>query len=187
MESPTSLANHFLIAIPSMLDPNFSRGVTLICQHGDDGAMGLLVNRLSEYTFGEVLSQMGIETRDESLAATPVLLGGPVQPDRGFVVHDGGDGWDSTLRISDRLAVTTSRDILVAMAEGRGPAHALLALGYAGWTEGQLESELQQDAWLTVTATESILFDTPIAQRWQRAAGLMGVDLDRLAGYSGRA
>jgi len=187
MHAPTSLANHFLIAIPSMLDPNFSRSVTLICQHDEGGAMGLLVNRLSDYTVGEVLGQMGIETDDAALAATPVLLGGPVQPDRGFVLHDGGDGWDSTLRISERLSVTTSRDILAAMAEGRGPQHAVLALGYAGWTAGQLESELQQDAWLTVAATESILFETPLDQRWQRAAGLMGVDLDRLASYSGRA
>jgi putative transcriptional regulator len=187
MESPTSLANHFLIAIPSMLDPNFSRGVTLLCQHGEDGAMGILVNRLSEYTIGEVLSQMGVNTADDALAASPVLLGGPVQPDRGFVLHDGDDHWESSLRISERLCVTTSRDILVAMAEGSGPGRSLLALGYAGWTAGQLESELQEDAWLTVPVSEGILFETPIEQRWQTAARLMGVDMDRLAGYSGRA
>jgi putative transcriptional regulator len=187
MESPSTLANHFLIATPSMDDPNFSRGVTLLCQHGEDGAMGLLVNRISDFTLGEVLAQMRIECSDPELAATPVLLGGPVQTERGFVLHDGGEGWDSTLRVSAQLCVTTSRDILVSMAEGKGPKHALVALGYAGWTAGQLEEELQADAWLTVPATEAVLFHTPIEQRWQAAARLMGVDLDRLTGYSGRA
>lgn len=187
MHSLASLANHFLIAMPSMLDPNFSRGVTLLCQHGEDGAMGILVNRVSDFTLGEVLGQMQIEARDPALASTPVLLGGPVQPERGFVLHDGGDRWDSSFRVSERLSITTSRDILVSMAEGDGPRHSVVALGYAGWTAGQLESELQENAWLTVPVDEAILFETPLERRWQAAARLVGVDLDRLAGYAGRA
>lgn len=187
MESPSSLANHFLIAMPSMQDPNFARGVTLVCQHGEDGAMGILINRLSDFTLGDVLGQMRIETRDAALAASPVLLGGPVQPERGFVLHDGGERWDSSFRVSDGLAITTSRDILVSIAEGDGPRHSLVALGYAGWTAGQLESELQDNAWLTVPADAAVLFETPLERRWQAAARLVGVDLDRLAGYAGRA
>lgn len=170
-----------------MQDPNFARGVALVCQHGEDGAMGILVNRLSDFTLGEVLGQMHIESRDPALAAAPVLLGGPVQPERGFVLHDGGERWDSSFRVSDRLSITTSRDILVSIAEGDGPRHALVALGYAGWTSGQLESELQDNAWLVVPADAAVLFETPLDRRWQAAARLVGVDLDRLAGYAGRA
>ncbi len=183
-----SLANHFLIALPSLADPNFSRGVTLLCQHGPEGAMGLVVNRLSSYRLGDILQQMDIVTDDAALAAAPVLLGGPVQPERGFVLHDpGGPSWESTFEISGRLHLTTSRDILVAMARGDGPRRALVTLGYAGWSAGQLEAELQEDAWLTAPADPGILFDTPIESRWEASARLVGVDLNRLTAYSGHA
>lgn len=187
MRAPRFLADHFLIAVPSMDDPNFVRGLTLLCQHDEGGAMGLLVNRLSEYSLGEVFKQMHIETDDAELAARPVLIGGPVQPERGFVLHDDTRDWDSTLRINEHLAVTTSRDILEAMARGEGPKRALLALGYAGWVAGQLESELAENAWLTVPADADILFSFPLEQRWQAAAERLGVDMGRLADYSGRA
>lgn len=187
MDTPRFLNDHFLIATPSLHDPNFSRGVTLICQHDDDGAMGLMLNRLSDYQMGEVLEQMRIETHLPGLAEAPVLLGGPVQPERGFVLHDAGAEWDSTFKVSPTLSLTTSRDILVAMAEGSGPAQAVMALGYAGWSSGQLESELQEDAWLTVPADNAIVFQTPIADRWLAAARLMGVDLRFMTAYSGRA
>lgn len=181
------LNDHFLIAAPSLHDPNFSRGVTLICQHTADGAMGLIVNRLSEYRLGDVLEQMQIEAVVPGVAEAPVLLGGPVQQERGFVLHDPGGSWDSTFEVSPTLSLTTSRDILVAMAQGTGPARAVVALGYAGWTDGQLESELAENAWLTVPADTGIVFDTPMAERWMAAARLMGVDLRFMTDYSGHA
>lgn len=187
MDAARYLANHFLIALPSMEDPNFSRGVTLVCQHTAEGAMGLLVNRLSDYILGDVLEQMNIRTRIEHLATAPVLLGGPLQPERGFVLHTPGPSWDSTYAVSDVLSLTTSRDVLEAMAEGKGPAQGVVALGYAGWGENQLEGELQDNAWLTVEADSSILFSTPIEDRWMSAARLMGVDMTLLTAYAGHA
>jgi putative transcriptional regulator len=188
MDATRFLGNHFLIAVPGMNDPNFSRSVTLVCQHSEEGAMGLVLNRTSEYRLGDVLDQMHIQTADETLAAAPVLLGGPVQPERGFVLHDAdGIEWDSTFHVSPTLHLTTSRDILAAMARGEGPRHALIALGYAGWSEGQLESELQDNAWLTVEADRAILFETPLEQRWSASARLMGVDLTLLTAYAGHA
>ncbi len=184
---PTPLANQLLIALPALADPHFARSVALICQHDADGAMGVVVNRPSEYTVGEVLEQMGIEGGDEALRRQVVLSGGPVHPERGFVIHDGGAQWDSTLPIADNLSVTTSRDILEAMARGTGPGHALVALGCAGWGAGQLEQELVQDSWLTAPADADLLFALPLEARWQAAAGLIGVDMTRIADYSGHA
>jgi putative transcriptional regulator len=185
--APTPLANQLLIALPALSDPHFARGVALVCQHDAEGAMGVVVNRPSEYTLGDVFEQMGIETGDEALRARLVLSGGPVHPERGFVVHDGNGHWDSSLPVADNLHVTTSRDILEAMARGTGPEHALVALGCAGWGAGQLEQELIEDSWLTAPADTRLLFDTPLEARWQAAAGLIGVDMSRLADYSGHA
>lgn len=187
MESLRFLNDHFLIAAPSLHDPNFSRGVTLICQHNEDGAMGLMVNRASEYRLRDVLAQMDIETDLAHVAGATVLTGGPVQPDRGFVLHEPGGDWESSFQVSPSLSMTTSRDILVAMARGDGPQHAVVALGYAGWTSGQLEAELSDDSWLTVAADASIIFHTPLEQRWQAAARLVGVDMRFMADYSGNA
>ena len=117
----------------------------------------------------------------------PVLLGGPVQPERGFVLHQGDEKWESSFRIDAQWSVTTSRDILVAMAAGRGPRRAVVALGYAGWSAGQLDQELKDNAWLTIEASGRIVFDTPLEQRWNAAAGLVGVDPAQLAGYAGHA
>lgn len=180
------LANQLLIALPALADPNFARSVALICQHDDDGAMGVLLNRASEYTLGDVLAQMQIETDDESLRNQIVLAGGPVHPERGFVLHDGGD-WDSTLAIADNLRLTTSRDILEAMARGEGPAQVIVALGCAGWGAGQLEHELGENSWLTAPSDAELLFDLPLEQRWQAAAGRIGVDMTRMADYAGHA
>ena len=185
--NPTPLANRLLIALPALADPQFARSVTLVCQHDEEGAMGVVVNRASEYTLGDVFQQMGIESGDESLRSQIVLSGGPVHPERGFVLHDGGDGWDSTMAIGERLYVTTSRDILEAMADGNGPHHAVVALGCAGWGAGQLEQELIEDSWLTVPVNETLLFDTPLDARWRAAAGSIGVDLTQIADYSGHA
>lgn len=185
--STASLANHFLIAMPALEDPNFHRSVTLICQHDADGAMGIVINRVADYTLGELLAQMELPTDAERLASLPLVAGGPVQPDRGFVLHDDPRQWNSTLRFGDGLAVTTSRDILTAMAGGEGPGNVLVALGYAGWTAGQLEAELVDNSWLTVPADHEILFHAPLDQRWRAAALCAGVDLSRLAGYAGHA
>lgn len=187
MNADVSFANQLLIALPALADPNFARSVTLICQHDADGAMGIVVNRTSEYTLGDVLQQMQIASDDERLCAQAVLAGGPVHPERGFVLHDGGHAWDSSMSIADGLYVTTSRDILEAMARGEGPVHATVALGCAGWGAGQLEHELVENSWLTAPADAELLFATPVEQRWQGAAGRIGVDLSRMADYSGHA
>jgi len=187
MLQTTTLTNHFLIAMPSMRDPSFRRGVAFVCQHGEDGAMGLLVNRLSEYRLGDVLAQMNLSASSAEVADSPVLIGGPVQPERGFVLHTPHGEWESSFKISDSICVTTSRDILVAIAEGRGPEQTLVTLGYSGWGAGQIETELKENAWLTVPANERILYDTPIEQRWDAAAALVGASIANLASYSGRA
>ena len=190
--TPTPLANQLLIALPALADSNFARSVALICQHDADGAMGIVVNRPSEYTLGEVLGQMGLEGGDESMRAQPVLAGGPVHPERGFVLHDGGMQWDSTMAISspdapEQLFLTTSRDILEAMARGEGPENAIVALGCAGWGSGQLEHELTENDWLTAPADAELLFELPLDARWQAAAGRIGVDFAHLADYAGHA
>jgi putative transcriptional regulator len=187
MDAPEYLSNHFLIAMPALADPNFARGLTLLCQHNAEGAMGLLVNRPSDYTLGDVLAQMGIETADLALGQLPVLIGGPVHPDRGFVLHDDPRDWSSTLRFGNGLAVTTSREILVAMAKGDGPKNVLVALGYSGWEAGQLEAELGENAWLTAPASEAIVFHTPLEARWLAAAESLGVDLRLLSDSTGHA
>jgi putative transcriptional regulator len=179
--------DHLLIAMPALGDPNFARSVTLLCQHDADGAMGLVINRPSDYTLGDLCDQMQIECGHPDRRARAVLLGGPVQPDRGFVLHDDVRDWGSTLRFGQGLAVTTSRDILAAMARGEGPAKALIALGYAGWGAGQLEDELGQNSWLTVPSDQAIVFDLPLGKRWDAAARRLGVDPAYLADYSGRA
>lgn len=187
MAEMTPLTDHFLIAMPALEDPNFHRSVTLICQHDAHGAMGIVINRVADCTVGELLSQLDIATEREGLADQPIVAGGPVQPNRGFVLHDDDREWNSTLRFGRGLAVTTSRDILAAMARGEGPQNALVALGYAGWTAGQLEAELVQNSWLTVPADQAILFHTPLEERWHAAARGLGVDLSRLADYAGHA
>jgi len=181
------LTNHFLIAMPSLLDPNFERGVTFVCQHSKEGAMGILINRVAPLTIGDVLAQMNITTDIPELQHAPVYLGGPVQPERGFVLHDTGGTWDSSFTISDSLSVTTSRDILAAMAEGKGPKHAIVALGYAGWGEGQLEQEMLENAWLTAAAEPEVIFSTPPDKRWEAAASRMGIDIATLSTQTGHA
>ncbi|MBS0462088.1 MAG: YqgE/AlgH family protein [Proteobacteria bacterium] len=180
-------SNQFLIAVPAMDDPHFARGVTLVCEHNEHGAMGLLVNRPSEYTLGEIFEQMQIDAAAPGVATETVVVGGPVLPDRGFVLHDGGDEWPSTLRVAPGLAVTTSREILAAMARGQGPSRSLVALGYASWGAGQLEQELADNAWLTAPADQAIVFELPFGQRWQAAARRVGVDLGQFPGYVGHA
>lgn len=187
MQSTPSLADHFLVAMPALEDPNFQRSVTLVCQHDASGAMGIVINRLADYTVGELLDHLQLQTDDPALAGRAIVAGGPVFPDRGFVLHGDDSEWGSTLHVAPGLSVTTSRDILQALARGEGPGRVLVALGYAGWEAGQLEDELAQNSWLTVPADQAIVFDTPLDQRWQAAARRLGVDLSTLADYSGHA
>ena len=184
---PSPQSNQLLVALPALHDPHFARSVALICQHDGDGAMGVVINRPSEYSLGEVLQQMGIASDSEALQSQVVLAGGPVHPERGFVLHDGDREWDSTLAVGDGLYLTTSRDVLEALARGDGPAQAVVALGCAGWGAGQLEQELVEDSWLMVPAQRAVLFDLPLDQRWQAAAGSIGVDLVNYASHSGHA
>lgn len=181
------LTNQFLIAMPSMADPNFSRTVTYMCAHNDDGAMGIVINRPMEIELGEVFAQMHIDSDDSAANAQPIYEGGPVHRDRGFIIHYPAIDWDSTIRVTDELAVSTSRDILEAMSGGNGPEESLVALGYAGWGAGQLEQEMSQNAWLSGPATLEIIFHTPAARRWERAAASMGVDLGALSNDVGHA
>ncbi|MEA3640504.1 MAG: YqgE/AlgH family protein [Lamprobacter sp.] len=187
MTDATSLTNHFLIAMPGLQDPNFARTVTYVCEHSEEGAMGIVINRPMEIQLGEVLAQLEIEPEVSNVSNAPVYLGGPVQTDRGFVIHDGNFNFDSTLRVTDQIQVTTSRDVLEAIAKGQGPANRLIALGYAGWGSGQLEQEMIANAWLSGPANGQILFSTPSGQRWQSAAQLLGVDLNLLSGQAGHA
>jgi len=184
---PAKYTNQLLIALPALHDPHFARSVALICQHDEEGAMGVVVNRASEYTLGDVLAQMNLEVHDRALGSQIVLNGGPVHPERGFVLHDGDRQWDSTLAIGNGLSLTTSRDILEAMAEGAGPAQVVVALGCAGWGAGQLEYELGENSWLTAPADNELLFALPLEQRWHAAGGRIGVDITRVTDYSGHA
>ncbi|HWP95114.1 MAG TPA: YqgE/AlgH family protein [Gammaproteobacteria bacterium] len=182
-----SLTNHFLIAMPTLADPNFVQTVTYICEHSAGGALGIVINRPLDMRLRDILDQLKLPTTNEKVISMPVYAGGPVLPERGFVLHTPHGDWDSSLKVTDEIAVTTSRDILVAMARGEGPERALVALGYAGWGAGQLESEIAQNAWLSAPADTQIIFETPYEKRWQAAARLIGVDPTLLTGDAGHA
>ena len=181
------LTNHFLIAMPSLMDPNFHQTVTYICAHNEEGAMGLVINRPMELHLSDVLEQLDIEATAAAVAHMPVFEGGPVQRERGFVIHRPAGVWDAVLRVTGELAVATSRDILAAMARGEGPRQTFVALGYAGWGAGQLERELAENAWLSGPADVRILFELPSEQRWAAAAASLGVDLTLLSTEAGHA
>lgn len=183
----SSLEGQLLIAMPGMSDPNFNETVTFICKHDEEGAIGIVVNRPSDMSLGEVCEQLKYESNLGGDADQPIMNGGPVHPDRGFVLHQSDEEFDSTFDPEAEVKVTVSQDILKAIARGDGPKPALVALGYAGWASGQLESEIAANAWLSVPASPSILFDTPIEQRWQAAAGLLGVDIRQVTSYAGHA
>lgn len=187
MDNSSSLGNHFLIAMPNLNDPNFSRTVTLICQHNDEGAMGITVNRPSDITVSEVLSQLHIQSDKGAHMGRMVCHGGPVQNERGFVLHSPLGQWESTLAINDELGISTSKDILSAIADGNGPESWLLTLGYAGWGPGQLEQEMAANAWLNGPAEQDIIFNTPADQRWEAAAKHLGVNLSNLSSDTGHA
>ncbi len=184
----STLQDHFLIAMPSMKDPNFNATVTYLCKHDNQGALGIIINRPLDMHVAEIFDQLSFEIVDEVQAERPVLGRGPVHTDRGFVLHQSDEIYDTTLNPADvGIKVTVSKDILDSMARGQGPEPALVALGYAGWDPGQLEAELATNAWLSVPADPTILFDTPFEKRWAAAAGLLGVDISQLSSYAGHA
>src|SRR5262245_61313099 len=181
------LTNQFLIAMPAMTDGNFAQTVTFIWEHNADGALGIIINRPLQMRLVDVFEQLKLPPSEGVSGHQPVLQGGPVQTDRGFVIHNAGQQWEHTKQVSSRIQVTTSPDILNAMARGTGPTTALVALGYAGWSAGQLESELGQNAWLTAPCDERILFTLPYEQRWRAAGRLLGVDLTTMTSHVGHA
>ncbi len=186
-DSMSSLANHLLVAMPGLGDRNFNETVTLLCEHNAEGALGIVINRPTELTLGDLAQHMELEVADLEAAERPVLSGGPVQVDHGFVLHEPLGDWESTLRVTETLGLTTSRDVLAAILAGAGPERWLIALGYAGWGPGQLEQELAQNAWLTVPADRELIFETPFEARWQETAARLGVDLKLIAGEAGHA
>ncbi|MFC0710389.1 YqgE/AlgH family protein [Azorhizophilus paspali] len=185
--APQYLKNHFLIAMPHLADPNFAQSLIYLVEHSDQGAMGLVVNRPSELDLSQVLAQLRPDSPPrEDRSALPIYTGGPVQTDRGFVLHEPGYSFQATLNLGE-LALSTSQDTLLAIADGSGPARCLIALGYAGWDAGQLEAELLQNAWLTCPADPAILFDTPVEQRLPGAAARLGINLALLTSQAGHA
>jgi len=181
------LTNQFLIAMPTLNDPNFYRTVTYLCVHNQDGAMGIILNRPLSLTLGDVLKHMDIDITNPDVNRMRILQGGPVQPERGFVIHQPSGNWDAVLTVGDDIAIATSLDILTAIAEGTGPTNAVVALGYAGWGAGQLEKEVAENSWLSGPINSSIIFDAPSEKRWQLATELLGINPSLISGEVGHA
>jgi len=189
MSSMVSLKNHFLIAMPALHDPNFNQSISLICEHNEEGAMGVIINRQSDITVKEIVTQFSDNTRfatedDEHLYA---FEGGPVYPQHGFVLHRNQGEWTYSLNISDELTLTTSQDIMKAIGDNEGPDEYLIALGYAGWEAGQLEQEISDNSWLTIPACADIVFHYPISERRSLAAIMNGINLEKLSSLAGHA
>ena len=191
-----NLTHHFLIAMPGLEDETFAKSVVYLCEHSERGALGLVINKPSDINLQSLLQKVDLDLRRQDLTDTPVFQGGPVQTERGFVLHDAmqadsekpeDSGYSSTLSIPGGLEMTTSKDVLEALSTGAGPRRVLVTLGYASWGEGQLESELAENTWLTVGADPAVIFDTPIGQRWDRALGLLGLQAWMLSPDAGHA
>jgi putative transcriptional regulator len=186
MMTSSYLNNQFLVAMPSLADKDFSHTVTYLCQHSSEGAVGIIINRPIDMKLGDIFEQMNIEATSLASIQCPVYRGGPVQSERGFVIHDRCEQkWDSSLDISETVSLTSSRDILEAIAHGRGPENYLIALGYAGWGAGQLEKEIKDNAWLNTPYAENVLYHTPVSQRWHDAASLIGININLLTNVAG--
>lgn len=186
-----NLTNQFLIAMPGMADGNFSGSVVYLCEHNAQGALGLVINKPTDINLKNLFEKVELDLTQADLGEQPVYYGGPVQTERGFVLHDraeaDGPAYHSTLNVPGGLAMTTSKDVLEALAEGQGPKRVLVTLGYSGWSAGQLEEEISRNGWLTVDAQPEVIFDTPVAERYQRALGLLGVDPRMLSQEAGHA
>lgn len=184
---PSYLNHHFLLAMPHMADPRFVHSLVYLCEHSEDGAMGIVVNQLSGLNLHDILEQTAPDVDvPPPVGLRPVYNGGPIHAERGFVLHDGDAQWEASLDLGP-LRLTTSRDILIDMANGLGPRQSLVALGYAGWEAGQLDQELTENCWLSVPADNRILFDVPSDQRLASAAQTLGVDLSLLTSQAGHA
>lgn len=183
----SALSNHFLIAMPGMADSNFDGTVVFIAEHDERGALGIVVNRPLELDLGELFERIDVPLRPRGMASWPVYYGGPVQTDRGFVLHQPRGDWTSTVAIGDEMSLTSSKDILEAVGAGNGPTRLLVSLGYAGWGPGQLEDEVARNAWLTVDAQPELIFDVPADERFPAAFALLGIDPSRLSGAAGHA
>lgn len=182
-----NLTNHFLIAMPAMADPNFSRSLTYIAEHNEQGALGIIVNRPLDMSLTTLFERIDLPLHAAEFANQPVYFGGPVQTDRGFVLHRPAGEWHSTLTVSEEIGLTSSRDILESLGERGEPGEVLVSLGYAGWSAGQLEQELADNAWLTVPAELSIIFDLPPEERFAAALQELGVDFTHLSEVVGHA
>jgi putative transcriptional regulator len=181
------LSNHFLLAMPNLREGIFFHSITYICEHSENGAMGIIINQALELSVAEIFEHLQIKT-NSSAYQEPVMAGGPVQIDHGFVLHRNcATEWESSLEVTPQITLTTSRDILKSIAEGSGPLDHLIALGYAGWSAGQLEEELAQNSWLTLPAEADIIFSTPYQQRHSAAAAILGVDMNLISGRAGHA
>ena len=181
-----NLTSHFLIAMPAMSDPNFSRTLTFVCEHNERGALGIVVNRPIDVNLAALFRQVEIPLGPSAIGEQPVFFGGPVQFDHGFVLHRPVGAWKSTLPVGE-IGLTTSRDILEAMANGQGPRQQLVALGYAGWAPGQLEDEILRNGWLTVKARTDLIFDLPPEARYDAAMSMLGVNAANLSEEAGHA
>jgi putative transcriptional regulator len=181
------LTHHFLIAMPNMVDPYFAKSLTYICEHTDQGALGVVINRPIDLSLQALFERINLKLEPRELHDLPVYFGGPVQTDRGFVLHQPVGEWHSTLKVRNSLGLTTSKDILEAVGKGSGPAKMLVTLGYSGWAAGQLEHELGQNAWLTVEAGEQIIFELPAEEKLPAAMELLGVDFASLSEDTGHA
>lgn len=182
-----NFTHHFLIAMPSLGESVFGKTVTYVCEHNDQGALGIVVNRPLELNLDALFEQVDIKLNIERLKTAPVYFGGPVQTDRGFVLHRPLGKWSSTLKVTGEIGLTTSKDILQAVSIGDGPANMIMSLGYAGWSAGQLEAEIAQNAWLTVEADPSVMFDLPVEARLEAAMGLIGANFANLMDVAGHA
>ncbi len=187
-EPVVDLSGQFLLAMPGVVSGSLANTVIYVCEHNEQGALGLVVNRPTDLTVGNLLQRIDLDLSLEigPVQDTPVFFGGPVQTDRGFVLHAASGQYSSSIALGE-LALTTSRDILQEVAQGKGPSQMLVTLGYAGWGAGQLESEIAQNAWLNVTATHDILFDVAPEQRYDAALGALGINASMLSGMAGHA
>jgi putative transcriptional regulator len=183
------LSNQFLIAMPGMADGNFAGTVVYLCEHTENGALGLVINRPIDINLRNLFEKVDLSLDREDLASRPVYFGGPVQTERGFVLHERldaeGGHYSSTLKITGGLEMTTSRDVLEALSNGAGPSKVFITLGYAGWAAGQLEDELGRNGWLNVNAEPGIIFDTPVEDRYDKALSLLGIDRSMLTSEAG--
>lgn len=182
-----SLKDHFLIAMPSLNDSEFGHSITYLCEHTEQGAMGIVINHPTELQLDEIFSHLNLSD-DGDTHPDSIVAGGPIQTDRGFVLHKGSaKQWDSSLQVNEHISLTTSQDILAAMAQDKGPTEVIVALGYAGWSAGQLEQEIADNAWLTTPADSHIIFKTPFAEKATAAAAQLGIDLALISPDAGHA